>query len=395
MPDLWDKCREFTQAEELRQIGIYPYFRPIESEQDTEVYIDGKKYLMFGSNSYLGLTNDPRVKEAAIKAIEKYGTGNAGSRFLNGTLDIHEKLEQRLAEFTHQEDALLFSTGFQSNLGAIAPVIGPKDYILIDALDHASIIDATRLAFGKTWRFKHNDMTDLEMKLKNAPEEAGKLIVVDGVFSMEGDIAKLPEIVALAKKFNNTYVYVDDAHSLGVLGKNGRGTANHFGLDTEVSLIMGTFSKSFASLGGFVAGSKNIIEYLKHRSRALIFSASMPPASVAAVDAALDIMLKEPERIERLWEITHRMLNEFKMLGYETGTAETPIIPLVIGPLEKTFELSKALSEAGVFINPVVPPGVPEGRCLIRTSYMANHTDEQLDYLLDTFKTFGKKLGII
>lgn len=391
--DIFEKCFNYKDAEEVRKIGFYPYFRPIESAQDTEVYIHGKKYLMLGSNSYLGLTNDERVKEAAIKATEKYGTGCAGSRFLNGTLDLHEELEKKLAEFVHKEAALLFSTGFLVNQGTIAPLVGRDDVVIIDSLDHASIIEGTRLSFGKTFRFKHNDMNDLEIKLKNAGD-SGKLIVVDGIFSMEGDIAKLPEIVKLAKKYN-ARVMVDDAHSIGVLGENGRGTANHFGLDDEIDLIMATFSKSFASLGGFIAGPAKVIDYLKHNSRALIFHASPTPAATAAAMKSLEIMQTEPERIEKLWKNTRKMLKGFKALGYDIGIAETPIIPLVVGEDMLCFKMWKALSEAGIFINPVVPPAVPSGRSLIRTSYMATHTEEQLDFVLDTFGKIGKKLGII
>jgi len=390
--DIFEKCYQYKDADEVRALGFYPYFRPISSGQDTEVYINGKKYLMLGSNSYLGLTNDPRVKEAAIKAIEKYGTGCAGSRFLNGTLEIHEELERELALFTHKEAALLFSTGFMVNQGVIAYLAGKNDVIIIDSLDHASIIEGTRLTFAKTFRFKHNDMEDLEIKLKNAGD-AGKLIVIDGIFSMEGDIAKLPEIVKLAKKYK-ARIMVDDAHSIGVLGKNGRGTANHFGLDDDVDLIMGTFSKSFASLGGFVAGPAKVIDYLRHNSRTLIFHASPTPASVAAAKKALEIMLTEPERIEKLWKNTRKMLKGFKEIGYDTGIAETPIIPLIIGDDMLCFKLWKELSDAGIFVNPVVHPAVPKGRALIRTSYMATHTDEQLDFALDVFDKLGKKLGI-
>lgn len=391
--DLFEKCYNYTAADEVRAMGYYPYFRPIESAQDTEVYINGKKYLMLGSNSYLGLTNDPRVKEAAIKATERYGTGCAGSRFLNGTLVIHEELERKLAEFTHKEAALLFSTGFMVNQGVISYLCGKDDVVIIDSLDHASIIEGTRLTFAKTFRFKHNDMQDLEIKLRNAGD-AGKLIVVDGIFSMEGDIAKLPEIVNLARKYN-ARIMVDDAHALGVIGKDGRGTANHFGLDDDVDLIMGTFSKSFASLGGFVAGPEKVIDYLRHNSRTLIFHASPTPAAVGAAMKALEIMQTEPERIEKLWKNTEKMLKGFKELGYDTGIAETPIIPLVIGDDLLCFKMWKELSEAGIFVNPVVHPAVPHGRALIRTSYMATHTDEQLDFVLDTFEKIGKRLGII
>ncbi|MBN1899008.1 MAG: pyridoxal phosphate-dependent aminotransferase family protein [Spirochaetes bacterium] len=391
--DVFQKCFDYTTADDVRKIGMYPYFRPISSAQDTEVIIKGKKYLMLGSNSYLGLTNDPRVKEAAIKATEKYGTGCAGSRFLNGTLDIHEELEAKLAVFTKKEAALLFSTGFMVNQGVISYICGKDDVVVIDSLDHASIIEGTRLTFARTFRFKHNDIEDLEIKLKNAGE-AGKLIVVDGIFSMEGDITKLPEIVELTKKYQ-ARLMVDDAHALGVIGENGRGTANHFKMDDDVDLIMGTFSKSFASLGGFVSGPAKVIDYLKHNSRTLIFHASPTPAAVGAALKSLQIMQTEPERIEKLWHNTHKMLKGFKDLGYNTGIAETPIIPLVIGDDMICFKMWKALSEAGIFVNPVIHPAVPHGRALIRTSYMATHTDEQLDYVLEIFKKLGKKLKVI
>jgi len=391
--DLFQKCFDYKDADEVRKLGFYPYFRPIESAQDTEVYIHGKKSLMLGSNSYLGLTNDERVKEASIKAIEKYGTGCAGSRFLNGTLDIHEELEEKLAVFVNKEAALLYSTGFQVNQGVISTLVGHDDIVIVDSLNHASIIDGARLAFGKTFRFIHNDMNDLEMRLRNAGDK-NKLIVVDGIFSMEGDIAKLPEIVDLAKKYH-ARIMVDDAHSIGVLGELGRGTANHFKLDDDVDLIMGTFSKSFAALGGFIAGPEKVIDFLKHHSRALIFSASPPPSSIAAVLKSLEIMQSEPERIEKLWKNTKKMLKGFKELGYNTGIAETPIIPLVIGEDMLCFKVWKALKEAGIFVNPVVHPAVPHDRALIRTSYMATHTEKQLDFVLETFKTIGQSLGII
>ncbi len=390
--DLFQKCKDFTQAKELMKAGFYPYFRPIGSAQDTEVYIKGKKYLMLGSNSYLGLTNDPRVKEAAIKAVEKYGTGCAGSRFLNGTLELHKELEEKLAEFLGKESALLYSTGFLVNQGVISTLVGKNDVVITDSLDHASIIDGARLSFGKFFRFNHNDMEDLEKRLK-AAGDAGKLIVVDGIFSMEGDITKLPEIVKLAEKYN-ARVMVDDAHSVGVLGDHGRGTADHFGLTDKVDLIMGTFSKSFASLGGFIAGDEEVIHYLQHNSRALIFVASLPPAAVGAALKSLEIMQTEPERQEKLWKNTKKMLKGFKELGYDTGIAETPIIPLVIGDDLVCFKFWKELSDAGIFVNPVVHPAVPHGRALIRTSYMATHTEEQLDYVLDVFDKIGKKLGV-
>lgn len=392
--DIFQKCFDYDVAKKFMSIGYYPYFRAIESAQETEVYIKGEKVLMLGSNSYLGLTNHPKIKEAAIQATEKYGTGCAGSRFLNGTLDIHEKLEAKLAEFTKQEDALIYSTGYQTNLGVISALAGPKDIIITDSLDHASILDGCRLSFGKTWRFQHNDMADLEEKLKNVPESSSAMIAIDGIFSMEGDIAKLPEIIALGKKYG-ARVLVDDAHSIGVLGENGRGTANHFGLDKDIDLIVGTFSKSFASLGGFVAGPADVIHYLKHNSRALIFSASPTPAATAAALASITIMETEPERIEKLWANTHKMLKGFKKLGFDVGIAESPIIPVVIGEDMKCFQFWKRLTEEHIFVNPVVHPAVPHGRALIRTSYMATHTEEQLNRVLEAFEKIGKELNLI
>jgi len=391
--DIFDKCYKFTKAKELMAAGMYPYFRVIESAQDPEVTIDGRKMIMVGSNNYLGLTNHPKIKEAALEAIRKYGSGCAGSRFLNGTLDIHVKLEEKLASFIRKEAALVFSTGFQVNLGVISSITGKDDIIIIDKMDHASIIDGCRLSHSEVRKFKHNDMADLERILKENVSKK-KIIVVDGVFSMEGDIVNLPEVVALAKKYNSRLM-VDDAHGIGVLGKTGRGTAEHFGLEKEVDLIMGTYSKSLASIGGFIAGEEKVIHYIKHFARALIFSASPPPASIAAVNAALEIIENEPERIERLWAITRMMLEGFKSLGFETGTSETPIIPILVGDDLLAFKMTMMLQEEGVFANVVVSPAVPSGKALIRTSYMATHTDEQLDKVLKAFEKVGKALGII
>ncbi len=391
--DLFEKCWNYKEPEKVRKLGFYPYFRIIHSEQDTEVMVDGKRTLMLGSNSYLGLTNHPKVKEAAIDAIKKYGTGCAGSRFLNGTLDIHIELEEKLADMVHKEAALAFSTGFQSNLGTISTLVQKGEIVITDKLDHASIIDGCHLSYGKMLRFNHNDMEDLERALCKT-EEQGKLIVIDGIFSMEGDIARLPEITKLAKKYHSR-VMVDDAHSIGVLGDKGSGTANHFGIEDEVDIIMGTFSKSLASIGGFVAGKKEVIEYLKHHSRPLIFSASIPPASAASVIAAIDIMQKEPERIERLWHNTRKMKKGFDEMGYNTGNSETPIIPLHVGEMMTAFKMWKYLAEEDVFINPVVPPAVPPNDTLIRASFMATHTDAQLDMALEKFEKVGKRVGVI
>ena len=374
--------------------GIYPYFRVVESDQDTEVTINGKRVLMFGSNSYLGLTNHPRIKEAAKKAIDKYGTGCAGSRFLNGTLDIHLELEERLARFTGKEGALCFSTGFQVNLGVVSVVTGRNDHLLLDELDHASIIEGSRLSFSKVLKFEHNDMKSLESKLKHCTPKSLKLIVVDGIFSMEGDIVKLPQIVKLAEKYNAS-IMIDDAHSLGVIGVNGSGTASHFGLTDKVDLIMGTFSKSFASLGGFIASDKDTINFIKHTSRTMIFSASMTPASAATVLAALEIMETEPERIKHLWDITRYALKGFKSMGFDTGKSESPIIPLFIRDDVKALTLTKMLLEAGVFVNPVVSPGVPKEDSLIRYSLMATHTKEQVDLSIEKITREAKKLGIV
>ena len=376
------KLARYDAPQKAKALGVYPYFREIESDQDTEVIINGKKVLMFGSNSYLGLTNHPKIKEAAIAAIKKYGTGCAGSRFLNGTLDIHVELEKRLARFVGKEEAIIYSTGFQVNLGVISCLTGREDYIIWDELDHASIIEGRRLSFSTQLKFKHNDMASLEKVLKSCPEDKVKLIVVDGVFSMEGDVANLPEIVALAKKYNAA-IYVDEAHGIGVFGRQGRGTCDHFGVAQDVDLIMGTFSKSFASLGGFVATDSITANYLRHNSRSYIFSASITPASTAAVSAALDIMESEPERIEHLWEMTHYALDGFRNMGCEIGNTSTPIIPLFIRDNNKTFRITRELFDEGVFVNPVVSPAVPSDSTLIRFSLMATHTKEQLDFALD------------
>ena len=388
------KLARYDSPQKAKALGVYPYFREIESDQDTEVIINGKKVLMFGSNSYLGLTNHPKIKEAAIAAIKKYGTGCAGSRFLNGTLDIHVELEKRLARFVGKEEAIIYSTGFQVNLGVISCLTGREDYIIWDELDHASIIEGRRLSFSTQLKFKHNDMASLEKVLKSCPEDKVKLIVVDGVFSMEGDVANLPEIVALAKKYNAA-IYVDEAHGIGVFGRQGRGTCDHFGVAQDVDLIMGTFSKSFASLGGFVATDSITANYLRHNSRSYIFSASITPASTAAVSAALDIMESEPERIEHLWEMTHYALDGFRNMGCEIGNTSTPIIPLFIRDNNKTFRITRELFDEGVFVNPVVSPAVPSDSTLIRFSLMATHTKEQLDFALDKIQKCFKRYDLL
>jgi len=384
----------FKDADEVIALGLYPYFRPISSAQGTEVILDGKKVLMFGSNSYMGLTDHPKVKEAAIAAVKKYGTGCAGSRFLNGTLDIHLACEEKLAEFVHKEAALLYSTGFQVNQGVVSCLVGRDDCVILDKQDHASIVDGARLSFGKTIRFKHNDMASLAQALGNNSQSGGKLIVVDGVFSMEGDIAKLPEIVQLAVQ-HNALLMVDDAHGLGVLGEQGRGTAAHFGLTDKVDLIMGTFSKSLASLGGFVAADATTIKYLKHRSRALIFSASMPPSNVASVMAALEIIRSEPERLQALWDNTLRMTAGLQQMGFILGKSATPILPIHIGENLLCFQTCRLLQDEGVFVNPVVSPAVEPGNALIRISLMATHTFAQIDMALEKFAKVGKQLHLL
>lgn len=388
------RVSNYDLPQKVMAMGVYPYFRVIESDQDTEVTIDGKKVLMFGSNSYLGLTNHPKVKEAAKRAVDKYGTGCAGSRFLNGTLDIHLQLEEKLAKLVGKEAALCYSTGFQVNQGVISCVAGRNDYVLIDERDHASIIDGCRLTFAKVLKFRHNSMHDLENKLRRCEPDKIKLIVVDGIFSMEGDIAKLPEIVRLAEKYHAT-VMVDDAHSLGVLGKNGSGTASHFGLTDNVALIMGTFSKSLASIGGFIAADSAVINFIKHNSRSLIFSASITPASAASVLAAIEIMENEPQRMQHLWSITLHARNRFNELGFDTGKTESPIIPLFIRDDMIALKMTRLLLSEGVFVNPVVSPAVPKEDCLIRFSLMATHTFEQVDAGIDKIAKVARQLGVI
>ncbi|TFH33805.1 MAG: pyridoxal phosphate-dependent aminotransferase family protein [Anaerolineales bacterium] len=391
--DIFEKCDGFVLARLAQASGLYPYFLPLKNSEGTEAIIDGHRVLMLGSNNYLGLTTDPRVRQAAIKAIETFGTSCTGSRLQNGTLELHLELEQRLANFVGKEAALVFSTGYQVNLGVISCLVGRGDSIITDKEDHASIIDGAMLALGELRRFAHNDIEHLERVLQSTEKDHAALVVVDGLYSVGGDLAPLPEMLPVCQKYNARFM-VDDAHGLGVMAR-GRGTSAHFGVTDQVDLIMGTFSKSFASLGGFVAGDENIIHYIQHHARSLIFSAAMPASNVAAALAALDIMEKEPERVDRLWEITERMRNGLQSLGFDTGKSISPIIPVIIGEMEPALEAWKKLFDAGVYTNVFVPPGVPEGHCLLRTSYMATQTDEQIDRALNIFSDVGKELGLI
>ncbi|MDR1591270.1 MAG: aminotransferase class I/II-fold pyridoxal phosphate-dependent enzyme [Prevotellaceae bacterium] len=391
---LIQKMACYNLPQQIKARGVYPYFRAISSEQDTEVVVNGKKVLMFGSNSYLGLTSDPRVKEAAIEATRKYGTGCAGSRYLNGTLDIHEQLEQRLAKFVGKDEAIIFSTGFQVNLGVVACITGREDYIILDESDHASIIEGRRLSFSKILKYKHNDMASLEKVLKRCKPDSVKLIITDGMFSMEGDVAPLKEIVTLAKQYNAS-IMVDEAHSIGVFGKHGEGICHALGVTDDVNLIMGTFSKSFASLGGFIAADSATINYLRHNARSYIFSASATPAAIGAVNAALDIMLCEPERIEHLWTLTNYALQGFRQRGFEIGHTSTPVIPLYVRDNDKTFIITKELLDNGLFLNPVVSPAVAPTDTIIRFSLMATHTIEQLDVALEKITECFKKYGVL
>ena len=390
---IFDKCTNYRDADKVIEAGVYPYFRMIESQQDPVVMMDGREVIMVGSNNYLGLTSHPRVKEAAIEAIRKYGTGCAGSRFLNGTLDIHVKLEEKLARFFRKEGALVYATGYQTNLGVLSAVVGRGDFAISDRLNHASIVDGLRLSNGEVKKFKHNDIEDLDRVLEGTRDK-NKMVVVDGVFSMEGDISPVDEIIALRRK-HDFGIMVDDAHGVGVLGETGRGTAEHFGVEDDVDIIMGTYSKSLGTIGGFVVASADIIKYLKHVSRSMIFSASLAPALVAAVSTALDIIDQEPERRERLWYNTNKMMEGFKSYGFDIGDAASPIIPVVVKEDMLAFKMALMLQEEGVFANPVVSPATPPGRALMRTSYMATHTDEHLDRVLEAFVKVGKQLGLI
>jgi 8-amino-7-oxononanoate synthase len=392
--DLFEKAYKYNLSEEYKAKGLYPFFRPIRTGSDTEVYINGKRMVMLGSNSYMGLTFNDSTIQGAADAVREHGTGCAGSRFLNGTLTIHEKLEEDLAGFMNKPAALLFSTGFMTNLGILSTILGKNDIVYIDKTDHASIIDGVRLSFSRVVKFRHNDMDDLDRVLAQSDSRAGKLICVDGVFSMEGDVADLPAIVEIARR-HGARIMVDEAHAVGVLGENGRGTAEYFGLEDQVDLQMATFSKSFATIGGFAVSDQKVINYLKHHARPLIFSASLPPAVVGAVNAGLEIIKNEPERRNRLMSIADRMRNSFKEMGYDVGPTVTPIVPLIIGDMDQCLMLWREVTEAGLFVNPVVPPAVPPGQSLIRTSYIATHTDEQLDFALEVFRKAGRKLGLI
>ncbi|MBR2161421.1 MAG: aminotransferase class I/II-fold pyridoxal phosphate-dependent enzyme [Bacteroidaceae bacterium] len=391
---LSDKLGKYDLPQQYMAKGVYPYFRVINSHQDTEVLIDGKKILMFGSNAYMGLTYDERIINAAIEATKKYGTGCAGSRFLNGTLDLHVQLEKELAEFVGKEDALCFSTGFTVNEGVIPAMLGRSDYVICDDRDHASIVDGRRLSFATQLKYKHNDMESLEKELQKCTPDSIKLIVVDGVFSMEGDLANLPEIVRLKKKYNAS-IYVDEAHGLGVFGKQGRGVCDHFGVTDDVDLIMGTFSKSLASLGGFIAADKKIINFLRHHSRSYIFQASMTPAATAATLEALHIIKNSPERLKQLWDLTNYALDQFRAAGFEIGATESPIIPLYVRDEEKTFVVTKMAFDEGIFINPVIPPACAPQDTLVRFALMATHTKEQIDIAVARLSKCFKELGII
>jgi len=390
---LFEKCKLFTRADEVKAAGLYPYFRPISESEDTVVVIEGRKRIMLGSNNYLGLTHHPKVLEAASRALHLYGAGCTGSRFLNGTLDLHLQLEAALAEFLGKEDCIVFSTGYNANLGLISGLVGRREVVFLDKLDHASIVDGAKMSDGETVRFNHGDLAGLERKLEQHPG-AGKMVIVDGVFSMEGDIADVPGLLKVCRR-HGAALAVDDAHSIGVLGPKGDGTAAHFGMVDEMDIIAGTFSKSLASIGGFVAASRSVINYLRHHSRPLIFTASLPPSNTAGVLAALDVLRADTERRENLWTNTRRLQDGFRSIGFDTGPSETPIVPILIGPLDRTLVMWRKVFDAGIFTNPVVPPAVPPSQCRLRTSVMATHTADQLDYCIETIGRIGKELGVI
>jgi 8-amino-7-oxononanoate synthase len=391
---LFEKCRTFTKAREIKAAGLYPYFKPISESEDTVVTIEGKKRIMLGSNNYLGLTHHPKVLEAAEKALHLYGSGCTGSRFLNGTLDLHHKLEAALAEHLGKEACLVYTTGYQANLGLVSALVGRDDVCYLDKLDHACIVDGAKMSYGETERFNHGDLAHLERKLQRHDPAKGALVAVDGVYSMEGNIADLPNLLPLCRRYGAALM-VDDAHSLGVLGPNGNGTAAHFGVTDEVDLITGTFSKSLASIGGYVAASENIIDFLRHHSRPLIFTASLPPSNTAGVLAALEILQSEPERRAQLWANTRRLQDGLRGLGFDIGPTVTPIVPVLIGPLEQTFVVWRQLFDAGVFTNPVAPPAVPPSQCRLRTSVMATHTFDQIDFAVEQFAKIGRAQGLI
>jgi 8-amino-7-oxononanoate synthase len=391
---LFDKCLAFTRADEVKAQGLYPYFKVISESEDTVVVIEGKKRVMLGSNNYLGLTHHPKVLEAATRALHRYGSGCTGSRFLNGSLDLHVQLEQAIADFLGKEDCIVFSTGYGANLGLIAGILGRGDVVFLDKLDHACIVDGAKLSYGVTERFNHQNLGQLERQLQKHAENTGKMVMVDGVYSMEGDIADLPGLIGLCRKYGAA-LGVDDAHALGVLGPKGDGTGAHFGMQAEVDIIAGTFSKSLASVGGFLAGTERVINYLRHHSRPFIFTAALPPANTAGVLAALEVLQLEPERRDRLWHNAKRLQHGLRSLGFEIGTTETPIVPVLIGPLERTMVMWRKLFDWGVFTNPVVPPAVPPSQCRLRTSVMATHTDQQIDFCLDAFAKLGRELGAI
>lgn len=392
--DLFTRCYNYVRAKVARESGYYPYFKAVESEQDAEVTIDGKKLIMLGSNNYLGLISHPKLKEAAQKAVQKYGSGCTGSRFLNGTLDIHVELEEKLAKFLNKEAALVFTTGYQTNLGAISSLVGRHDTVFIDRDDHASIVDGCRLSYGKVVKFKHNDVEDLARLLSSSPDDQGKLVIIEGVYSVGGDIAELPDMTKTCQRYG-ARIMVDDAHGIGILGKNGKGTVEHFGLNNEVDLVMITFSKSLASIGGMIAGEERVLDFIKHHGRSLIFSASMPPASVAAVIAALDVIENEPERRENLLHNAKVLRKELKNLGFVVTDGLTPIIPVTVGDLEKTFFIWNILFEGGVYVNPMIAPAVPPDQSLLRVSLVATHRPEHLEKVLTVFEKAGKAAGII